>query len=295
MSNAVVEFTSQQGVMGGYYASAMGENDEVAHAIRDHYRPRFAGDDLPEGTAGCIVACADKLDTIAGIFAIGEPPTGSSDPYALRRAAIGIINILRDRLPIDPTSLIDFALELYSEQGIEFDAAEVAQQVRDFFHGRLVSMARDEKIPADTVAAVSAVHIIAPSVFFARCAALDEARKNDAETFDNLATAYARAAHISKPELGAEYDRSLMGDAELALADASEAAQTAVDAALAAEDYPAAFAALAALRAPIDRFFDEVMVMDKDEQLRDNRLKLLNRFEAVFSGIANIGELARKK
>ena len=93
---------------------------------------------------------------------------------------------------------------LYSEQGIEFDAAEVAQQVRDFFHGRLVSMARDEKIPADTVAAVSAVHIIALSVFFARCAALDEARKNDAETFDNLATAYARAAHISKPELGAE-------------------------------------------------------------------------------------------
>ncbi len=295
VSNAVVEFTSQQGVMGGYYATAMGENDEVAHAIRDHYRPRFAGDELPEGTAGCIVACADKLDTIAGIFAIGEPPTGSSDPYALRRAAIGIINILRDRLPIDPTSLIDFALELYSEQGIEFDAAEVAQQVRDFFHGRLVSMARDEKIPADTVAAVSAVHIIAPSVFFARCAALDEARKNDAETFDNLATAYARAAHISKPELGAEYDRSLMGEVELALADASEAAQTAVDAALAAEDYPAAFAALAALRAPIDRFFDEVMVMDKDEQLRDNRLKLLNRFEAVFSGIANIGELARKK
>ena len=123
------------------------------------------------------MACADKLDTIAGIFAIGEPPTGSSDPYALRRAAIGIINILRDRLPIDPTTLIDFALELYSEQGIEFDAAEVAQQVREFFHGRLVSMARDEKIPADTVAAVSAVHIIAPSVFFARCAALDEARK----------------------------------------------------------------------------------------------------------------------
>ena len=156
-------------------------------------------------------------------------------------------------------------------------------------------MARDEKIPAVTVAAVSAVHIIAPSVFFARCAALDEARKNDAETFDNLATAYARAAHISKSELGVEYDRSLMGEAELALAAASEAAQTAVDAALAAEDYPAAFAALAALRAPIDRFFDEVMVMDKDEQLRDNRLKLLNRFEAVFSGIANIGELARKK
>ena len=295
VSNAVVEFTSQQGVMGGYYAEAAGETEEVAHAIRDHYRPRFAGDALPEGTAGCIVACADKLDTISGIFAIGEPPTGSSDPYALRRAAIGIINILRERLHIDPTPLVDEALSLYAEQGIEFDASEVAQQIRDFFHGRLVSMARDEKIPADTVAAVSAVHIIDPTVFFARCVALDEARKNDADTFDNLATAYARAAHIAKPELGSDCDRSLMGDAEIALLDASEAAQKAVDDALAREDYPDAFSALAALRAPIDRFFDEVMVMDKDAQLRDNRLKLLNRFEAVFSGIANIGELARKK
>ena len=295
VSNAVVEFTSQQGVMGGYYAEAAGETEEVAHAIRDHYRPRFAGDDLPEGTAGCIVACADKLDTIAGIFSIGEPPTGSSDPYALRRAAIGIINILRDRLHIDPTPLIDDALSLYAEQGIEFDASEVAQQIRDFFHGRLVSMARDEKIPADTVAAVSAVNIIAPTVFFARCEALDEARKNDAETFDNLATAYARAAHIAQPALGHDCDRSLMGEAEVALLDASETAQKAVDEALAKEDYPAAFAALAALRAPIDRFFDEVMVMDKDEALRDNRLKLLNEFLGAFARVANIGELARKK
>ena len=295
VSNAVVEFTSQQGVMGGYYAEAAGETEEVAHAIRDHYRPRFAGDDLPEGTAGCIVACADKLDTIAGIFSIGEPPTGSSDPYALRRAAIGIINILRDRLHIDPTPLIDDALSLYAEQGIEFDASEVAQQIRDFFHGRLVSMARDEKIPADTVAAVSAVNIIAPTVFFARCEALDEARKNDAETFDNLATAYARAAHIAQPALGHDCDRSLMGEAEVALLDASETAQKAVDEALAKEDYPATFAALAALRAPIDRFFDEVMVMDKDEALRDNRLKLLNEFLGAFARVANIGELARKK
>ena len=295
VSNAVVEFTSQQGVMGGYYAEAAGETEEVAHAIRDHYRPRFAGDDLPEGIAGCIVACADKLDTIAGIFSIGEPPTGSSDPYALRRAAIGIINILRDRLHIDPTPLIDDALSLYAEQGIEFDASEVAQQIRDFFHGRLVSMARDEKIPADTVAAVSAVNIIAPTVFFARCEALDEARKNDAETFDNLATAYARAAHIAQPALGHDCDRSLMGEAEVALLDASETAQKAVDEALAKEDYPATFAALAALRAPIDRFFDEVMVMDKDEALRDNRLKLLNEFLGAFARVANIGELARKK
>ncbi len=295
VSNAVVEFTSQQGVMGGYYAKAAGETDEVASAIRDHYRPRFAGDELPSGNAGCVVAVADKLDTIAGIFAIGEPPTGSSDPYALRRAAIGVINILRSRLAIDVAPLISFALDLYAEQGIEFEKVEVENVVREFFRGRLVSMAKDERIPADTVAAVADVDIIAPKAFFDRCAALDAAREEDPETFENLATAYARAAHIAKPELGCDFDRALMGDAELALADAIETGSAKLAEALSAEDYRTAFAALAELRAPIDRFFDEVMVMDKDERLRDNRLRLLNRFERVFAELANIGELARKK
>ena len=295
VSNAVVEFTSQQGVMGGYYAQAAGETDAVAAAIRDHYRPRFAGDALPEGTAGCIVAVADKLDTITGIFAIDEPPTGSSDPYALRRAAIGVINILRERLHIDPTPLVSVALDSYREQGLEFDADAVAASVRDFFAGRLVSMARDEKIPADTVAAVSDVDVIAPDDFFARCAALDDARENDPETFENLATAYARAAHIAQPALGCEVDTSILTDPESSLLDASRVAQGEVENALAASDYAAAFVALAALRAPIDRFFDEVMVMDKDDRLRENRLKLLNEFLGVFAHVANIGELARKK
>lgn len=295
VSNAVVEFTSQQGVMGGYYAAAAGETEEVAHAIRDHYRPRFAGDDLPEGKAGCVVAVADKLDTIAGIFAIGEPPTGSSDPYALRRAAIGVINILRQRLGIDVAPLISDALNLYAEQGISFDKEAVEKTVCEFFRGRLISMAKDEKIPADTVAAVADVDIIAPKAFFDRCAALDSARQDDPETFENLAVAYARAAHISKPELGVDFDRNLMGEAELALADAIETGAQALSSALSSDDYPGAFTALAALRAPIDRFFDDVMVMDDDPRLRDNRLKLLNRFEGVFATIANIGELARKK
>ena len=110
VSSAVVEFTSQQGVMGGYYATAAGEEPEVAAAIRDHYRPRFAGDDLPEGIAGCIVAVADKLDTIAGMFAIDEPPTGSKDPFALRRSAIGVLNILRTRLKCGYEAIVDAAL-----------------------------------------------------------------------------------------------------------------------------------------------------------------------------------------
>ena len=294
VSNAVVEFTSQQGVMGGYYAKAAGETDEVATAIRDHYRPRFAGDDLPEGTAGCVVAVADKIDTITGIFAIGEPPTGSSDPYALRRSAIGVINILRSRLKIDLTPLIAASLDAYAEQGIEFDKDAIENDVRAFFAGRLASIAKDEKIPADTVAAVADVDVIAPAEFFARCAALDSARQNDRETFENLATAYARAAHIAKPELGCDVDRELLTEPEIALLDASVSAKEAVDSALAAHDYDAAFAALASLRSPIDRFFDEVMVMDENQALRENRLRLLNEFLSAFARVANIGELARK-
>ena len=290
VSSAVVEFTSQQGVMGGYYATAEGEEPEVAAAIRDHYRPRFAGDDLPEGIAGCIVAVADKLDTIAGMFAIDEPPTGSKDPFALRRSAIGVLNILRTRLKCGYEAIVDAALEGYLEQGLEFDKAAVAASVCAFIKGRMAQMARDEKVSADTVAAVSDGDVTVPVHFFELAHALEEAR----EAFTNLATAYARAAHLADAELGTEVDRNLMGDAELALLDATDAARDEVASALDARDFKAVIVALAALRGPIDAFFDDVMVMDEDLAVRENRLRLLNRFESVFAGIANIGEMARK-
>lgn len=295
VSSAVIEFTSQQGVMGAYYAKAAGENEDVALAISDHYRPRFAGDELPRNCAGCVVAVADKLDTIAGMFAIDEPPTGSKDPFALRRAAIGILNILRDELSIGYEELVPAALSAYAEQGLSFDADAVASSIDSFIKGRLEQMARDSKIDPDTVAAVSAGSVSAPADYFALARALGDARDNDADTFENLATAYARASHLADASLGCDVDESLMGDAELALLKASDEASCAVEASLAAKDYASAIAALAALRAPIDRFFDEVLVMDEDASVRDNRLRLLNRFERVFAGVANIGELARKK
>ena len=294
VSSAVVEFTSQQGVMGGYYATAAGEEPAVAAAIRDHYRPRFAGDELPEGIAGCVVAVADKLDTIAGMFAIGEPPTGSKDPFALRRSAIGVLNILRDRLGCGYEAIVDAALDGYLEQGLAFDKDEVEASVCAFIKGRMEQMVRDEKVSADTVAAVSAGSVTVPAQYFQLAHALEDARANDREAFDNLATAYARAAHLADAVLGSEVDSALMGDAERVLLEATDAAQANVDVARSAKDFTAVIAALAALREPIDAFFDEVMVMDEDEALRANRLRLLNRFESVFTGIANIGEMARK-
>ena len=295
VSSAVVEFTNQQGVMGGYYAAAAGEAPEVAAAIRDHYRPRFAGDELPEGVAGCIVAVADKLDTIAGMFAIGEPPTGSKDPFALRRSAIGVLNILRDRLGCGYELLVRAALDAYAEQGLEFDRDIVAESVCAFIKGRMEQMARDEKVPSDVVAAVSAGSVTIPADYLALARALDGARTHDRASFENLATAYARASHLADATLGTSVDRTLMGAAESALLEAVDKAEGAVASSLNAKDFSGVIEALASLREPIDAFFDDVMVMDEDVPLRANRLRLLNRFESVFAGIADIGELAKKK
>ncbi|WP_294440080.1 glycine--tRNA ligase subunit beta [uncultured Slackia sp.] len=293
VSSAVIEFTSQQGVMGGYYAKAAGESDAVASAIRDHYRPRFAGDELPEGIEGCIVAVADKLDTIAGMFAIDEPPTGSKDPFALRRSAIGVLNILRTRLKCGYDKIVDVALDAYSSQGLSFEHDEVADNVRAFIHGRMEQMARDEGLSADTVAAVSAGSVTVPADFFVLAHALEDARSNDAETFENLATAYARANNLRDASLGADVDESLINEVEHALFCAVVQAEGRVARAMDAHDFSAAIAELASLRKPVDLFFDRVKVMDDDQKLRENRLSLLNRFVGVFANVADFGQLSK--
>ena len=295
VTQAVVEFTSQQGVMGGYYAAAAGEPAEVSEAIRDQYRPRFAGDELPSGPVGIAVAVADKLDTICGMFAIEQPPTGSSDPFAVRRSAIGVIAMLRQAGQGSLAALIDASLDAYAAQGLEFDRAKTAEGVRRFFEGRLAAIARDEGVSPDTIEAVSAAGVIDPAEFMLRAHALEEARTNDPELFDDLATAYARAAHLGDAKLGTEVDGALLGEAEQSLLSAVDAASASVSDKLAAGAYAEALAALAALREPIDRFFTDVLVMDDDPKVRDNRLRLLNRFASVFGDVADIGALARKK
>lgn len=295
VTQAVVEFTSQQGAMGGYYAAAAGEPAEVSEAIRDQYRPRFAGDELPSGPVGIAVAVADKLDTICGMFAIEQPPTGSSDPFAVRRSAIGVIAMLRQAGQGSLAALIDASLDAYAAQGLEFDRAKTAEGVRRFFEGRLAAIARDEGVSPDTIEAVSAAGVIDPAEFMLRAHALEDARTNDPELFDDLATAYARAAHLGDAKLGTEVDGALLGEAEQSLLSAVDAASASVSDKLAAGAYAEALAALAALREPIDRFFTDVLVMDDDPKVRDNRLRLLNRFASVFGDVADIGALARKK
>lgn len=295
VTQAVVEFTSQQGVMGGYYAQAAGEDVEVSDAIREHYRPRFAGDELPSGEVGKVVAVADKLDTICGIFAIDEPPTGSSDPFAVRRAAIGVIALLRTLPAVSLRRLIDLSLGAYQAQGLEFDPKAVAAKVVGFFAGRLAAIARDDKVSVDVIEAISSVGVIDPSEFLARAHALEDARASQPELFDDLATAYARAAHLGDASLGREVDSSLLGEAELRLFSACKEGERNVEKFLSQRDFEGACKALAELREPIDRFFADVLVMDEDTLVRENRLRLLNRFAGVFSDVANIGALSRRK
>lgn len=295
VTNAVIEFTSVQGVMGSYYAAASGETPQVAQAIGQHYQPRFAGDALPDTTVGKLVALADKLDTICGLFAVGQGPTGSSDPFALRRSAIGIVNMLETGLAISLAAAIDESLASFAAQGVAFDAAAVRAEVVDFFVTRTKVMLRDGGVNADTIDAVLAAGVEEPAVVSQRAHALEDARANDAETFDNLATAYARANNLRKPELGEDVDDALLTEPERALAGAVATAEQAVASALASDDFAAALSQLAALRAPIDGFFADVMVMDEDAALRDNRLRLLNRFVAVFANVADFGKMAKSK
>lgn len=289
VTHAVVEFTSLQGVMGSYYALASGDAPEVAEAIQQHYKPRFSGDAVPALFEGRVVALADKMDTVCGIFAIGQGPTGSSDPFALRRAAIGIINILLADFSVSLKAIINEALV---PNTAATPSATVAQQVRDFFATRLEVIARDRGYSADTVAAVLATDILEPSDVLARCETLSSARASEPELFEDLATAYARANNLRKDELGVGIDSSLLGAPEEALNTAIDKVGQGVKDALAKGQYNRALEYLASLRGPIDSFFEDVLIMDKDDTLRENRLRLLNRFVAVFKDVADFGKLA---
>ena len=229
------------------------------------------------------------------MFAIDEPPTGSSDPFALRRSAIGIIAMLRTMPQVSLSAIIEASLAAYAEQGLEFDAAKVQEAVEQFFAGRLAAIAKDEGIAPDTIEAVSAVGVIDPDEFLKRAHALDEARSGEPELFEDLAIAYARASHLADATLGEDVDESILTDPEKDLLSACKNGREEVAAALAAKDYAGALAALAKLREPIDAFFDDVLVMDPDEAIKNNHLRLLNKFAQTFADVADIGCLSRKK
>lgn len=297
VTSAVVEFTSVQGVMGSYYAAASGETAQVAQAIEQHYRPRFAGDEAPDTVVGKIVAIADKLDTVCGLFAVGQGPTGSSDPFALRRSAIGIVAMLsgKDAVEVSLVAAIDAALASYAQQGIEFDTDAVRRDVIEFFITRTKVMMRDAGNSIDAIDAVLSAGIQEPVELINRVSALEAARSEQPEVFEDLATAYARANNLCDSKLGTEVNEGLLSEAEQALVRAVGQAESNVASALENNNYAAALSELAALRKPIDLFFENTMVMDEDQALRENRLRLLNCFVAVFANVADFALLSKVK
>ncbi|GAB4274872.1 MAG: glycine--tRNA ligase subunit beta [Coriobacteriia bacterium] len=291
VTQMVVEFPTLQGVMGRHYALRSGEAPEVALAILEHYLPRHAGDDLPSSQAGRLVSLADKLDTITGIFAAGMPPTGSADPYGLRRAALGVLRILIDSgMPIRLDEAIGAALDGLAQTLPDIEPAEVGETVRGFILGRLETVLKGMGHAYDTVEAVLAVAGDDPADAAARAQALTAFRAQPACA--DLSTAFERAKNLADPSVGEDVDASLLGPEEGALAQALAEVESGIAEAMDARDYFAVLSRLASLRGPIDAFFDNVLVMDSDESLRRNRLALLNRFVRPFMGFADLSKLA---
>jgi len=285
-TNMVYEFPELQGVMGREYALGAGEAPAVAEAIFEHYLPRFAGDELPETAAGMIVSIADKMDSIAGCFAVGLIPTGSQDPYALRRQALGIIQIILAKgLDLSLTSLINWAQAGLAEQ-VE-QAPETASQIREFFLGRLRGVLTGEGIPYDVIDAVLAVEADRLPDLLARCRAVAEGLRS--EGMATLLTACERVANLAAKADDRRVDPSLLVErAEKELYEVYEQVKDEVAGKMAAADYQGALAALGQLAGPIDAFFDQVLVMAEDESLRRNRLALLANLTDLLTCVADL-------
>ncbi len=291
----VVEFPELQGVMGRYYALADGEHAEVAEAIADHYAPQGPGARCPEAPVSVAVALADKIDTLVGFWAIGETPTGSKDPYALRRAVLGVIRlIVENQLRVPLTQVIEAARGLYRD----LDGPSVAAPLLDFFADRLKVALKDKGVRHDLISAVFALGGEDDLVrLLNRVKALEDFLGSD--DGEHLLVAYRRVANIVRIEEkkdgvrfdGAAEAERFVQEQETALAGALGAAAETAEPALAGEDFTKAMGAMARLRRPVDDFFDHVTVNAEDTDLRTNRLRLLNGIGATLGRVADFSRI----
>ena len=295
LTGMVGEFPELQGTMGRYYAAADGENEDVATAIGEQYLPRFAGDSLPRSPAGQLLAVADKLDTLAGIFALGKKPSGNRDPFGLRRAALGVVRILIEAgVDVDLKALLAEAVKAQPKGKLDLQAlndelyAFVSDRLRPYFQDR------DPGLAAETFDAVMVRQPSSLLDFDRRLAAVQTFAR--LEQAASLAAANKRIANIlrqANDPVGLQINKKLLkDDAEIALFKTLQAAREKLDPLLAVRRYADALNELASLRDPVDRFFDEVMVMADDVAVKDNRLALLGELRALFLQIADISRLS---
>jgi len=291
MTEMVYEFTHLQGVMGRYYAQHDGENEAVANALDEQYMPRYAGDQLPTGSIGQILAIADKVDTLVGIFAIGQKPTGTKDPFALRRAALGVLRIMIEcKLDLDLAELLQISAKSYADK-VDCEASHTA--TLSYIMARLRAYYQEYGIANDTIDAVASLKPSRPLEFDQRikavasfrnlpeAEALAAANKRIANILKKAKgniPAQVKTAHFTEPQEVVLYQElsEHFSQAELLFSDG---------------EYAAALTLLAGLRESVDDFFDHVMVMDKDETLRNNRLALLNQLRTLFLKAADVSLL----
>lgn len=290
MTNMVFEFTDTQGVMGMHYARHDGEDEAVAVALNEQYMPRFAGDNLPHSLVACSVALADKIDTLTGIFGIGQHPKGDKDPFALRRAALGALRIIVEKkLPLDLVDLIQQSVNSY---GDKLSNSAVLDDVVDFMLGRFRAWYQDEGFGVDVIQAVLARRPTKPADFDARVRAVSHFRT--LESAQVLAAANKRVANILAKvdsEIGEIDLNRCVEPAEKALAQAVISLQKGVEPLIAKGDYQSVLNQLADLRQPVDDFFNSVMVNSEDVALRQNRLAILNTLQQLFLQVADISLL----
>lgn len=289
VTEMVGEFPELQGIMGRYYARLDGEEEEVAEALDEQYQPRFAGDELPVTRTGQAVSLAEKLDTLVGLFGIGQPPSGVKDPFALRRAALGVLRIMIEKgLDLDLAALLETAADTLGDKLTESDATD---QVMQYFYDRLRGYVLDQGFKADEFEAVLAVKPSRPLDFMQRLKAVAAFRQ--LEQAESLAAANKRIGNILRknevetatPDVN---EHLLQVPAEQALAEQVFQARRELAPLTARADYASALSYLAGMREVVDHFFDDVMVMADDEAVRQNRLALLNQTRALFLGVADI-------
>jgi glycyl-tRNA synthetase beta chain len=289
VTEMVGEFPDLQGIMGRYYARLDGENSEVAEALDEQYLPRFAGDNLPATRTGQAVSLAEKLDTLTGLFGIGQPPSGVKDPFALRRAALGALRIIiENELDLDLAELLQFATTTFDNKLTEKD---VTEQVMQYFFDRLRGYALEQGSKADEFEAVLAVKPTRALDFMQRLKAVAAFRQ--LEQAESLAAGNKRIGNILRKNdaesEGLSVDSALLEEAaEKALAEKLVQAGQDLAPLSAKSDYTGVLNYLAGMRETIDAFFDQVMVMADDEAVRQNRLALLNQTRALFLGVADI-------
>jgi len=285
----VFEFTELQGIMGRYYANLSNEPSEVAEAIYEHYLPRFAGDELPSTNEGIILALSDRLDSVAGFFAIGIQPTGSQDPYALRRQALGILNIMMEKkLNVRLFDLLDLALENFDFE--DMDKQSVKSDLMSFFELRLKNLFTDMDIRYDVVDAIINIENSNPFDLLIRAKDLDAWVKNNSVT-EALQT-FSRISNISKESIAGKVDEALFAhDSEAKLNTAYNSIKAEVEAMLAKRQYVKALELLISIKDSVDTFFDSVMIMDENMDIRANRLAMLSNIRTTMESVADLSKI----